>query len=204
MIIDLSYKIHEGMPKYPGDDDISLLEDKNYKKDGYTSYIIKSGMHLGTHIDAPMHLTNDKRFISEFSLDKFYGRGVILDCRGESLVKPKKEYEELLYNKEIVIIYTGFENKYGEKEYYENHPIISLELIKLFIEKGIKMIGFDMPSPDRFPFESHKMLLKNEIFILENLCNINKLLNVKEFNIVAFPLKIETEGSLVRAVAILP
>lgn len=48
MIIDLSYKIHEGMPKYPGDDDISLLEDKNYKKDGYTSYIIKSGMHLGT------------------------------------------------------------------------------------------------------------------------------------------------------------
>ena len=203
MIIDLSYKIHEGMPKYPGDCDISLLEDKNYEKDGYTSYIIKSGMHLGTHIDAPMHLTNDKRFISEFSLDNFYGRGVILDCRGESLVKPKKGYEELLYNKEVVIIYTGFENKYGEKEYYENHPIISLELIKLFIEKGIKMIGFDMPSPDRFPFESHKMLLKNEIFILENLCNINKLLNVKEFNIVAFPLKIETEGSLVRAVAIL-
>ena len=203
MIIDLSYKIHEGMPKYPGDDDISLLEDKNYEKDGYTSYIIKSGMHLGTHIDAPMHLTNDKRFISEFSLDNFYGAGVILDCRGESLVKPKKEYEELIYDKEVVIIYTGFENKYGEKEYYENHPIISLELIKLFIEKGIKMIGFDMPSPDRFPFESHKMLLKNEIFILENLCNINKLLNVKEFNIVAFPLKIETEGSLVRAVAIL-
>jgi len=161
-------------------------------------------MHLGTHIDAPMHLTNDKRFISEFSLDNFYGRGVILDCRGESLVKPKKGYEELLYNKEVVIIYTSFENKYGEKEYYENHPIISLELIKLFIEKGIKMIGFDMPSPDRFPFESHKMLLKNEIFILENLCNINKLLNVKEFNIVAFPLKIEAEGSLVRAVAILP
>ncbi|MDY4078041.1 MAG: cyclase family protein [Clostridium sp.] len=203
MIIDLSYKIHEGMPKYPGDDDISLLEDKSYEKDGYTSYIIKSGMHLGTHIDAPMHLTNDKRFISEISLDNFYGRGVILDCRGESLVKPKKEYEELIYDKEVVIIYTGFENKYGKKEYYENHPIISLELIKLFIEKGIKMIGFDMPSPDRFPFESHKMLLKNEIFILENLCNVNKLLNVKEFNIVAFPLKIEAEGSLVRAVAIL-
>ena len=203
MIIDLSYKIHEGMPKYPGDEDISLLEDKSYEKDGYTSYIIKSGMHLGTHIDAPMHLTNDKRFISEFSLDNFYGRGVILDYRGEDLIKPKKEYEELLYNKEVVIIYTGFENKYGEKEYYENHPIISLELIKLFIEKGIKMIGFDMPSLDRFPFESHKMLLKNEIFILENLCNINKLLNVKEFKIVAFPLKIEAEGSLVRAVAIL-
>ena len=63
------------------------------------------------------------------------------------------------------------------------------------------MIGFDMPSPDRFPFESHKMLLKNEIFILENLCNIEKLLNAKEFKIAAFPLKIEAEGSLVRAVA---
>ena len=72
------------------------------------------------------------------------------------------------------------------------------------IENNIKMIGFDMPSPDRFPFESHKILLKNEIFILENLCNIEKLLNAKEFKIAAFPLKIEAEGSLVRAVAILP
>ena len=116
----------------------------------------------------------------------------------------KKEYEKLIKNKDIVIIYTGFESKYGKKEYYESHPVISFELIKLFIENNIKMIGFDMPSPDRFPFESHKMLLKNEIFILENLCNIEKLLNAKEFKIAAFPLKIEAEGSLVRAVAILP
>ena len=94
--------------------------------------------------------------------------------------------------------------QYSDSDFSNFKKYDLMKKIVLAIENNIKMIGFDMPSPDRFPFESHKMLLKNEIFILENLCNIEKLLNAKEFKIAAFPLKIEAEGSLVRAVAILP
>lgn len=201
-IIDLSYTIENKMPIYPGDKDVVLYEDKNYERDHYTSYILKSGMHSGTHIDAPYHITEDKTYISEFSLNNFYGKAAFIDARGEKIISVKKDYNKLLQGKDIVIIYTGFESKYGSSEYYNNHPIISKELAELFILNNINIVGIDMPSPDREPYEVHKLLLNNNIFILENLCNINKLVNIEDFVIMAFPLKIKAEGSLVRAIAI--
>ena len=59
-----------------------------------------------------------------------------------------------------------------------------------------------MPSPDRYPFTIHKKLLNNRIFILENLCNLERLAWGDDFKVIAFPLKIKGEGSMVRAVAI--
>lgn len=200
--IDLSYEIESNMPIYPGDGEVSLDFTKNYEEDGYTYSILKTGMHVGTHIDCPMHITEDKKYISEFTLDNFIGDGVILDVRGETEIILKEEYNYILEDKEIVILRTGYEKYYGKNEYYENHPIISEELVQLFINKNIRMVGFDMPSPDRYPFHIHKNLLRNGIFILENLCNLDKINKEESFKIIAFPLKIKGEGSLVRAVAI--
>ena len=200
-LIDLTHTIENNMPVYPGDKNVILYEDKNYDKDFYTSYILKSGMHSGTHIDAPMHITKDKRFINEFSLNNFYGKGVFIDARGKDIIDVNEDFKKSLQGKEIVIIYTGFEEKYGCDEYYNNHPVFSKELVEVFKLNNIKMVGFDMPSPDKEPYEIHKMLLNNNIFILENLCNLDKLLNIEDFTIMCFPLKIKAEGSLVRAVA---
>ena len=79
--------------------------------------------------------------------------------------------------------------------------MISKELGTFLVEKKIKMIGIDMPSPDRYPFEIHKLFFENNILIIENLTNLNKLLEVDNFEIIAFPLKIEAEAALVRVVA---
>lgn len=200
--IDLSYEIENNMLVYPGDEEVSIKFIKKYDNDGYTYSVLKSGMHVGTHLDCPMHLTDSSKYISEYTLENFMGEGVIIDVRGKELITLEKEYEDLLNEKEIVILFTGYEKYYGTNAYYENHPIISEELVDLFIEKKIRMVGFDMPSPDRNPFTIHKKLLNNRIFILENLCNLEMLVGGEEFKVIAFPLKIKGEGSLVRAVAI--
>lgn len=201
--IDLSYNIYDNMPKYPGDKDITLECDKNLGDDGYTSYILNSNMHAGTHVDAPMHLTKNKLFINEYDIDNFYGRAVIIDVRNETIVHYKEGYSKIIKEKDIVIFYTGYDKWYGRKEYYENHPVISEELCLFLINKKIKMIGFDMPSPDREPYKVHSMLLKNNIFILENLCNLDKVVKYKNIDIMAAPLKIKAEASLVRAIGII-
>ena len=59
-----------------------------------------------------------------------------------------------------------------------------------------------MPSPDNGEFKIHKKLFENDIFILENLTNLNKLLYSEEIQIFAQPLKIQGEASLVRAIAV--
>ena len=91
--IDLSYDIETGMPVYPGDIDVELKKDKNFQDDYYTSYILKTTMHSGTHIDCPMHLTDSNKFINEFDIDKFIGKAVILDARVEKEINLKEEYK---------------------------------------------------------------------------------------------------------------
>ncbi|MFW6281647.1 MAG: hypothetical protein ACOC1O_02480 [bacterium] len=59
----------------------------------------------------------------------------------------------------------------------------------------------DLPSPDKYPFEIHKILFDNNILLIENLTNLSCLLSVSDFEIIAFPLKIKAEASIARVVA---
>ena len=60
---------------------------------------------------------------------------------------------------------------------------------------------FDIPTPDDFPFPIHKKLLKNDILIVENVCNM-KCLEEKKFKVYALPLNFkEFDGSPCRAFA---
>ncbi len=63
------------------------------------------------------------------------------------------------------------------------------------------MIGMDLPSPDKYPFEIHNMFFENDIPIIENMTNLNELNNIESFEVIALPLKIKAEASPVRVVA---
>lgn len=200
--IDLSYDIKNEMPVYPGDMELNLSKEKDYDKDKFNLYTVSTSMHVGTHIDAPLHMCKNKKFISEYSIDKFIGNAVLLDVRGEKVIEIKDEYYRDIKENDIVLLFTGWDSFYGKEEYYNNHPIVSEELAELLIKKKIKMLGMDMPSPDNHEYNIHKKLFENEIFILENLTNLNKLLYNEEIQVFAQPLKIQGEASLVRAIAV--
>ena len=189
------------MPIYPGDTRTNLVQIKYLNEDKYNNYKLDICMHSGTHIDSPMHLTPCKEYISELPLESFIGNGCVLDVRNQAIIKLKDEYNTLVKENSIVLLYTGFDAYYGTKEYYQNHPSIDIELCDFLVEKKIKMIGMDTPSPDRYPFKIHKLLFENNIYILENLTNLDQLLNIDRFEVIAFPLKINADSSITRAVA---
>ena len=199
--IDLSHEIKNNMPVYPGDIDVNLTKEKDFNKDGYNMYSLYTEMHAGTHIDAPLHMKDNKKFISEYPIEKFIGNVALLDVRGEKIIELKDEYYKNIKENDIVILFTGWDNFYGKEEYYTKHPIVSMELAELLIKKKVKMVGMDMPSPDRNNYEIHNALFENDIFLLENLTNLNKLLYNEKIKLFAQPLKIEIESSLVRAIA---
>lgn len=199
-LIDISHDLNNETPIYPGDYKLSLLKNKTLEKDYYTSYILSTSLHTGTHIDIPMHLVNDDRMISDFALDSFIGKGILLDVRGEKTISMKPCYKEMIKDGSIVLLYTGFDKHYKTEEYFTKHPVVSVELGEFLISKKIKILGMDMPSPDYPPFTFHKALLPNDIFILENLTNLQELIGVSEFEVIALPLKLSAEASLVRAI----
>lgn len=185
MIIDLTRNLYSGMPVFPGDEAVSINKGS-----------LKTSLHAGTHIDAPFHMDDRGLSIEECDLSRFFGRGRLLDVRGEKQIEMKDIYLETIKPDDIVLFYTGQTN-YA----FDNYPSISYELAQFLVKQKIKMIGLDTPSPDYAPYEIHKLLLKENILILENLTNLDKLLYQKSFEVIALPLKIKADASPVRAIA---
>ena len=176
--VDLTQIIDNDTKVYSGDESFSIKQAADLERDGYTAYNIKTGLHVGTHIDIPMHMYKSSKYISEYPLDRFIGNGVLINVVGEDIICLKEEYYKKIKENDIVLFYTGYSSKFGEDDYFENHP-----------------------SPDKYPYNIHKILLKNDIPLLENITNLNDLVYVEKFEVFAQPLKINAEASLVRAFA---
>lgn len=189
------------MPVYPGDLEVEIENDKKLVEDGYCNHNLKMGMHTGTHLDLPAHMLEDVRNAADISLNSLFGQAKMIFAAGQKIIKPEPEYQKLIEKNDIVIIYTGMDKEYGNQEYYKQHPVISEKMAELLINKEIKLLGFDMPSPDRSPFKIHQKLFENDIFILENLCNLEKLLGLESFKIFVFPLKVRAEAAPCRVAA---
>jgi len=199
--IDLSQPIQNGMPVYPGDSAVKLDQSKIYSIDYYNNHTITAGMHIGTHIDGRMHLLDVREYIGNMPPEHFCGKGGIIHAENESVIKMKESYLEIIRDKKVILFHTGMDKFYGSEKYYSEHPILDMTVCKALAESNVSLIGVDMPSPDRFPFEIHKFLLNHNIFIIENLTNLDKLSSAMEFEVFAFPLKIDADSSPLRVVA---
>jgi len=200
-VIDLTQDINKNMDVHPYDEKIKLYQDKKLKNDGYNNYRMETGMHAGTHIDTPMHMIKSDKYIKDYSLEKFIGSGVLLDVRGEAIIKYKSKYDNIINTNDIVLLYTNHSKNFGSKEYYSDYPVVDEKLAEFFKDKGIKILGMDSPSPDKTPFPVHKILFDKNIFIIENLTNLDKLLDVNKFEVIALPLKIKADSSIARVIA---
>ncbi len=199
-IIDLSRIIENEMPVYPGDQATTIKQLATVESDGYNAYSFNSGMHTGTHIDIPRHFFNNNKFMSDYPIERFIGKAKVFDVSQVSQINYNDSYDKLITKDDIILFYTGFSEYYKEPKYYYEHPIISQELADFLVQRQVKLVGLDTPSPDFQPYSIHKTLLSNNIFIIENLCNLEKLLPYSEIEIIALPLKIKAEASPVRVV----
>ncbi|MBT2764362.1 cyclase family protein [Paenibacillus sp. ISL-20] len=200
-LIDLTHMIQSQLTVYPGDSEMELIQTKNLMTDGYCNHQLTINMHTGTHIDGPMHLIDSDQYLCDFPLESFIGRGTLLNVSGMNRIDYKDEYEHLINEGTILILYTGHSIYFRQEKYFTEYPTLTKEFAELVVRKKIKMIGLDTPSPDKFPFEIHKYLFDNQVLIAENLVNVDQLLNLKSFEIIALPLLIKTDSAIARIVA---
>ncbi len=198
MWVDLSWPILDNMPVYPGDRQTQLTQEKWLDKDFYNAFSLETGLHAGTHMDAPMHLLPNAPGMPDIPLCRFLVPGILLDVRGQEEILQPDLPKGALTGKAVLLM-TGMDAAYGTERYYNDHPIVSMDLAMLFVQENIAFLGMDMPSPDQPPFPVHKLLLSAGIPIVENMRGLFALSG--SFEVAAFPLKIHAEASPVRAAA---
>ena len=199
--IDLTHVLRQNIPVFPGDGPLSIDHVRTLGRDGFNDYRLTTGMHVGTHIDGPMHMTLDTMMIGHLPIERFAGNGVLIDVRGEKRIEFREEFQRTIQPDDIVLFFSGLDKLFGTPQYFTDYPDISEDLAMFLVERQVKLVGMDWDSPDHEPYPIHHILLRNNILILENLTNLDQLFNVPNFEVLAFPLKIEADSSIVRAVA---
>jgi kynurenine formamidase len=200
-LFDLTMPIDERTPTYPGDPKQEIEQIATIEKDGWTEKRLTFNSHFSTHIDAPIHMVKGGKKLTDFPLEKLIGEAVVIDVRGQKEIVADLENVK---EDDIVFFFTGQTDKAYSDNFFKNEPVISMETAKGLIKKKAKIIGIDSFTPDHEPFEIHKLLLGNDILIVENLINLKEL-SGKRFQCFILPLNIaEADGAPCRVIGIDP
>jgi kynurenine formamidase len=200
-LLDLTHTITHGMTVFPGEVPPSIIADELPANAGYATFRLESNMHTGTHMDAPYHVLADDKTMDSYPVELFCGKATVIDVSDLHFVHMQDNWIDIFSHCTIILFHTGHTSMWGKHAYYHDYPVFEDKIAMKLVEAGVRIVGFDSPSPDRSPYHFHSIYLKENRFMIENLTNLGKLVDVKEFELMVFPLKIEAEASLVRAVA---
>lgn len=199
-----------GMPVYPGSEPALMHKISDIESAGYNETLLHISAHTGTHIDCGQHLAAGSFDTGTASTDRFYGKGLVVDCQHMSasdFISEKflRAFENKIKQAEFVIFHTGWSRFWGDPEYFSRFPVLDEEASRYLCRFSLKGAGIDAISFDPVGARDltvHKVLLSQGIILIENLTNLESLPE-EGFMFCCFPLKIKHgDGSPVRAVGI--
>ncbi len=188
---------------------------RSFEKDGYYSDKICMALHIGTHVDVPVHFAPGKASVEQMPIETFFGDAFVLDVpvtkpdyelNNDDFSSALKKIGNPEVNGSILLFATGWDRHLhnNEEMYLKSCPGFSRELSSNLLSLGVKAVGLDTPSLDYYKspdFASHKLLLSGGLVGFENLKGLASLAN-KKIRFYGLPLNLNgASGSPVRAVA---
>ena len=210
--IDLTLAISPALPVFPGSPRPQFIPWSDIKDDGYNLELLFLSSHTGTHIDAPYHFAFGGITIHEIPLNRLIGKGILIKSpkRADSAIT---KADITLFEKEngtipdgsSVFFFTGWQKNLKDSIYFTKNPGLDASAARYLASKDTNLVGIDSPSIDLGRDESfgtHRILSKENILIVENLANLDKI-SSQEFDFAILPLNLQgATGSPVRAVAL--
>ena len=201
--IDITVLIDNDYVVYPGDKDIHYDNPKTIEQDGYNLKSFETSMHVGTHLDVKKHVFNHKEGIEVLDINKFIRKATVLKPIIENgIIRTSDIIQQYRKANKILLLNCDFSKKWNTPEYF-SPPKFERDIVPFLIKNKIEIIGFDIPSPEYIDgdfLDMHRELLGNNILIIENLTNLDKL--EEECDFIGLPLKMKGfDGSMLRCVA---
>jgi len=197
--------IRSAMPVYEGDPGVKIEAWSAFAKgDSSNVSLLGLGAHTGTHVDAPAHFIDGARKIDALPLEVLIGPArVVSDADDATEIDLDFIRRCELKGVERVLFHTrnsGFWNEGFRKDFTHLLP----EAAQLLIDQGIKLVGTDYLSIEKFHSGHHKThltLLSNNVVIVEGL-NLSGVPD-GDYELICLPLKIADgagDGAPARAV----
>jgi arylformamidase len=158
-LIDLSQPWAYDTPPFPGQRGPLVQWDRRLSSDRVNVQHIDTTLHVGTHIDAPLHFVSSGKDIEGLELQQLYGPGIVVDISSQvsdysiytsDIVKSAGDIRP----RDILFIHTGYHRyfTYGsnpdEERYFCKHPGPTHEFVDWSREMQFRLLGVDAGSMD--------------------------------------------------------
>jgi arylformamidase len=219
-IIDLTLELYDGFVT----DNDHLKEgvlnkskkDNDYSKSkGVEQQFISFLNQNGTHVEAPLHFIENGASVEQMKVEKMFGDSLILDVSmlkephdpiTKDLLEEAERRQGVYIEKNDIVLIKTWKKGVGEEGATEAKGLDE-SAANWFVEKQIHVVGLDLPNANRREHSEsdiHQFLLRNEIYIVENLINLDQLPKHSRFLFFGIPLKLRNATtSPIRALSIL-
>lgn len=201
-IWDISQTLRADLPVWPGEPAFALASHAKISDECPVNVGgMSTGLHAGTHADAPLHYANGGAASADCDLEPYMGRCVVLDVvhAGERIEIGDIDWDATSGQKRVLLrSYSSFPHDKWDSQF----KAIAPEVITRMGREGIKLIGVDAPSLDpetSKTMDAHHQVLAADMRILEGL--VLDDVPTGEYELIALPLKIAgADASPVRAI----
>lgn len=193
--LDKNTVVYPGTPSFEEEPTVSTVTGSRLTK-------LTLSTHFGTHLDAPLHASEDGKAIDQLGLEPFIGSCRVADFSHSIENVSLSDVKKLQITEGERILFKTTNSERGLGVFYPDFIYVSAEAAHYLADKKIALVGIDYfsikqrGSADNIP---HTAFLSKNIPILEGI----DLKNVEpgEYTLVALPLKfIGLDGSPCRAV----
>ena len=196
--IDISRPVSEDTPVWPGDVPFRL----DRKLDGGTVLSsFETTCHVGTHVDAPLHLDPAGSGVDSIPMSRLVGAAEVVLASGAGRVVGVDDLPGGWSPQEKRILIRT-----------DSHPLdapiesgfraLGVEIVHWLADRGVEMIGVDVPSVDPFDADemvAHRALLERGLTWIEGLW-LGDAVPARYF-LVALPiLLVDAEAAPIRAI----
>jgi len=132
-VIDLSQNWDVNTPSFATYEGPTVRWIKRPAFEKVGGQFISSTLHVGTHLDAPLHFITNGQDIGSIPLDKLVGPGVVVDLEamgiGDYEIYTSQHFEEWerktgirIEPGDIVVVHTGYHKHYQSNWYGKSEP----------------------------------------------------------------------------------
>lgn len=204
-LYDITVPIESGMPVWPGDPPVRL-ERVAAIADGANANVssLACGVHVGTHVDAPLHFLDGQGAVEGMPLEAMIGRAFVADLRRAEVIDAAALEKARIPARTRRILFRTRNSEYwkrGETDFQKDFVAIDAAGAGWLVERKVHLVGVDYLSvaPYGNSRPTHELLLGAGVVILEGV-NLSGVPG-GSYELYCLPMKlVGSDGAPARAV----
>ena len=206
-IYDISVGISPEIPVWPGDAPVRLERVQSMDAGAHANVSrFEAGVHVGTHIDAPLHFIPGGRSVEAIPLKTMIGRAYVIELKRAEVLDASTLEGAGIPPRTRRLLFKTRNSEYwtkGEPKFRRDFVAVDSSGAEWLVRKGVRLVGVDYLSVAPFGngAPTHRILLEAGVVIVEGL-NLAAVARGR-YTIYCLPLKlIGSDGAPARVILV--